>query len=112
MSRLSDSAEVFRSKNAGPFLLTIDIMFRERERYDAVKRSGALDPHKIAARYGVREQQVRIHYADRIRTVKITMPRSGAGSGAPGDRDVYGAQQHGALLDLEIPDTPSTGATG
>ena len=112
MSRLDDAVEVFRSKNAGPFLLTVDIVFRQQERYNAVKRSGALDPHTIAGLYGVQAQQVQIHYVDRIRTVKITMPRSGAGSGAPGDRDVYGAQQHGALLDMEIPDDPSAGAAG
>jgi hypothetical protein len=112
MSRLDASVEVFRSKNAGPFLLTVDIVFREQERYNTVKRSGALNQRAIARRYRVEEQQVQIHYVDRIRTVKITMPRSGVGSGAPGDRDVYGAQQHGPLLDLEIPDDPSNGAAG
>jgi hypothetical protein len=104
MSRLEASAEIFRSKNAGPFLITVDIVFSDLNRYEQVRRSGVLTPQEIARRCGVEENQVRIHYVDRVRTVKITIPRSGASSGSPGDNDVYGAQQHGPLLDIEIPD--------
>lgn len=112
MSRLDSSTEVFRSKNAGPFLITLDIVFVDQSRYEAVKRSGVLNTPSIARRYGVEARQVRIHFVDRIRTVKITVPRSSASAGAPGDTDVYGAQQHGPLLDLEIPDDPAAGTTG
>ena len=35
--------------------------------------------------------------------IKITIPRL-VPSGDPGDTDVYGAQQHAPLLDIEIPD--------
>jgi hypothetical protein len=34
------------------------------------------------------------------RAIKITLPRDTAGD--PGDRDVYGAQQHAPLLGIEI----------
>jgi len=106
MKQLAELTEVFRSKNAGPFLLTVDMVFAETSGYEAVKRSGVLNRETVAERYRVDAQQVQIHYVDGIRTVKVTLPRPGAASGAPGDRDVYGAQQHGPLLDLEIPDEP------
>ena len=103
MSRLEELTEIFRSKNAGPFWITTDIVFAQQRYYDTVKHSGVLIEGAVALRYGVDAQQVKIYYVDGIRTVKITVPRSGASSGAPGDRDVYGAQQHGPLLDFEIP---------
>jgi len=109
MSRLEDLTEIFRSKNAGPFWITIDIVFARQTYYNTVKHTGVLTESAVALRYGVEAQQVKIYYVDSIRTVKITVPRSGVSSGAPGDRDVYGAQQHGPLLDFEIPGDLLTG---
>ena len=77
-------------------------MFAQRD-FEQVRRSGALTPEVVARRYDVTPAECEIIYFDRVSTVKITIPRWGASSGAPGDRDVYGAQQHGPLLDLEIP---------
>ena len=48
-------------------------------------------------------EDVKIVHFDAANAIKITMPRKGPTSGAPGDRDVYGAQQHGPLLGLMIP---------
>jgi hypothetical protein len=103
MSRLDELTTIFRSKNAGPFLITVDIVFSAKNYYTAVKQSGILNSEEVARRYGIGAEQVRIFFVDSLLTVKITVPRSGASSGAPGDRDVYGAQQHGPLLDLEVP---------
>ena len=36
--RLVDVARVIRSKNAGPFELTFDIMFADADSYERVKR--------------------------------------------------------------------------
>lgn len=109
MSRLEELTEIFRSKNAGPFWITVDMVFARQTYYDTVKHSGILTESAVALLYGVEVQQVKIYYVDSIRTVKITVPRSGVSSGAPGDRDVYGAQQHGPLLDFEIPSDLFTG---
>jgi len=100
--RLYDMASVIRSKNAGPFTLTIDLLFNSRDIYDTVLSSPAFTAGIIASLYGVREADVRIHPFERILTVKVTLPRPGASSGAPGDRDVYGCQQHFPLADIEI----------
>jgi hypothetical protein len=100
---LTDLTSVFRSKNAGPFLVTIDMMFGEEDGYRRVRSSGVLSPEAVASRYGVNPLDVQVTYFDTVKTIKVTIPRWGASSGAPGDRDVYGAQQHGPLLDLMIP---------
>ena len=105
MPALQDLAAVLRSKNAGPFQLTIDVIFDNEASYRRVLASGALDPARIGPLYGVEPQHVAVIPFDRVRAVKVTLPRrSGTrGSGSPFDRDVYGAQQHGPLAAVEVP---------
>ena len=52
--------------------------------------------------YRVAETSVHVSRLDRALAVKVTLPRPGASSGAPGDRDVYGSQQHFPLADLDV----------
>ncbi len=103
MERLYDLAEVFRSKNAGPLFITIDFLFSNKETYQRVSSSEALSPGAVAELYGLEPEDVKIVYFDAANAIKVTIPRTGPTSGAPGDRDVYGAQQHGPLLSLMIP---------
>jgi hypothetical protein len=104
MATLHDLADVLRSKNAGPFLTTIDLMFIDRDRFDLVSASPALAPQAIARLYGLDPADVRVVTFPRAKAIKITFPRlwGECGAGSPGDRDVYGAQQHAPLLDIEI----------
>jgi len=105
MATLGELADVMRSKNAGPFQITIDLMFNDRETYDRVKNSGVIEADVLAKLYQVEQSLVRIMPFDRVRAIKITVPRRTGvhGSGSAFDRDVYGAQQHGPLVDLRIP---------
>lgn len=104
MPRLQDLAAVLRSKNAGPFQITIDLMFDDDATYRRVLESGALSPAGIAGLYGVETQRVSVIPFDRVRAIKVTMPRLSGdrGSGSAFDRDVYGAQQHGPLAEMTI----------
>jgi Domain of unknown function (DUF4387) len=99
--QLQDFAEVVRSKNAGPRRLTLDIIFRTDADYQRAAQSEALTADKIAALYGVPAEAVQIVNYPLGRAIKIVVPRA-IMSGDPGDRDVYGAQQHTPLLKLEI----------
>ena len=98
--RLYDLAQVVRSKNAGPFTLTVDLMFAERG--DLHRALTGLDPAAIGEMYGVAPATVRIIPFERVLTVKVTMPRPGASSGAPGDTDVYGCGQHFPLANIDV----------
>lgn len=104
MPTLYELATVLRSKNAGPFEITIDLMFDDEARYRRVRDAGVLTPTVLAAVYDVPAASVRVIPFDRVRAIKVTLPRtSGArGSGSAGDRDVYGAQQHGPLGQLTV----------
>jgi hypothetical protein len=98
--KLIDLARVLRSKNAGPSTLTLDMMFADRAAYDLACASPALCAEWVAQLYRVDATQVRvIHFLEAL-AIKISLPRPIAGS--PGDSDVYGAQQHGPLLEIEL----------
>ena len=99
--KLLDAARVIRSKNAGPTTLTIDLMFNDEAGFKRALAAPSLSAAAVAARYALEPSQVEvIAYAPAI-AIKIVMDRKRV-AGDPGDTDVYGAQQHGPLLDLEI----------
>jgi len=102
MKKLHDMATLVRSKNAGPFLLTLDIVFRDRPSYEAVVKSGVLSAKSVARMYGVADSEVQFFLCPEINAIKATLPRA-VGSGDPLDTDVYGAQQVGPLMNLEVP---------
>jgi hypothetical protein len=99
--KLYDIALVCRSKNAGPFQVTIDLMFDEEEKYRKVLASPGFSAEKIAELYNVPQSAVAIKPFDRILTVKVVLPRN-CSSGSPQDCDVYGSQQHFPLGNLDI----------
>lgn len=96
---------MIRSKNAGPFQVTIDLMFNESATYERVLQSNILVAENIARLYQLDEHEIVIIPFEKVRAIKITMPRKWGsnGSGSAFDRDVYGAQQHGPIAALEIP---------
>ena len=100
--KLGTLADIVRSKNAGIHYVTIDIMFTDASEYRAVKGTGILTASLFADRYGIDEEDVRFFEYDPGQAFKVTIPRS-VSTGAPRDRDLYGAQQHVPVLDIEIP---------
>jgi hypothetical protein len=99
--QLQDLAQVVRSKNAGPRRFTLDIIFRNDVDYQRAVQSEALTAARLAPLYGVAAEAISVISYPLGRAIKIVVPRQ-IMSGDPGDRDVYGAQQHTPLLELEI----------
>ena len=101
-ARLKDLAKVIRSKNAGPFEITFDVMFDDAEIYERVKQSGALDRVKLAHLYGVTDQDVVVcMFFDPALAFKLTLKRKWA-QGSIGERDTFGAAQHAPLLEIVV----------
>jgi len=95
-------ARVIRSKNSGPFELTLDIMFKEKRYFDLFRERKIITARKIARLYRIPESDVlKIVYFEPSQAIKVTIKRK-IPSGAPGDTDIYGAQQHVPLFDLEF----------
>lgn len=102
MPRLVDVASVIRSKNAGPYELTLDVIFKERFWYEETLRADLISPATIARLYGVPEEDVlEIVAFEPANAIKATIRRPLV-SGAIGETDVYGAQQHAPLLGLVL----------
>jgi hypothetical protein len=89
---------LIRSKNAGPFMITIDLFFEDRTAYRALRSLEELGADSIAALYQVPVDTVEIHDVPSIDALKISLPRRAPG-GSPGDTDVTGGQQSGPLVD-------------
>ena len=53
MTRLADLAKLIRSKNAGPFWITFDIMFESDANFERVAGSGVITKEWIAGTYNV-----------------------------------------------------------
>lgn len=101
--RLADLARVVRSKNAGPFEVTLDLIFPDRETYERVKRTGYFTRERVAALYRVAPEHVYdLVFFDPAFALKLTLARQQA-QGSVGERDTYAAQQHAPLLDVELP---------
>ena len=99
--KLSEIAQVIRSKNAGPRRLTLDVMFATDADYQRVAQSPGLGAENVGALYGVPAAAVTVIPYPAGRAIKIVMARK-VMAGDPGDVDVYGAQQHAPLLGIEI----------
>ena len=98
---LQDIAQVIRSKNAGPRCTTLDIMFSSDADYQKVVQSRVISAALIAELYAIPLADVKIIEYPISRALKIAIPRT-VTAGDPGDRDVYGAQQHARLLKVKI----------
>ena len=100
--KLKDIANVIRSKNAGPFELTLDVLLKEREMFEKMQKADIINKEVIARLYRIPEEDViSIVYFPNALAIKATVVRP-LPSGALGERDVYGAQQHAPLVNFEF----------
>lgn len=100
--RLLEVAEVIRSKNSGPYELTLDIIFQEQTVFEQICQAKIFNAEMIADLYRIDSQEVLgIIEFQPAKAIKINLRRPIA-SGELGETDVYGAQQHAPLLALEF----------
>jgi Domain of unknown function (DUF4387) len=100
---LSSLAKTIRSKNAGVDKITFDVIFRDRESYDLVRRSGVVSREAVCRVFGIPDSRISDHVEfDPALAIKFTIYRK-TPSGSPGDPDIFGSQQYGPLLDIQVP---------
>mgnify|MGYP000930254698 CR=1 FL=1 len=99
MPELGQIAQKVRSKNAGPFWLTIDIFCADSAAFDRVRRG--LKDDAVARLYGIdRQLMKRFDIAD-LNVVKISFPRPQV-QGTRADRDMHGAGWACLLEEMQI----------
>ena len=100
---LADLAKVIRSKNAGPYELTFDVMFADAEIAAKVKKTNILTRATIADLYGVSEHDIiACLWWDPAFAFKATIKRRVV-SGGFLERDAHGSVQHMPLMTLQVP---------
>lgn len=102
MRTLGALARQIRSKNAGPFWVTIDVFLESDEDYRVVAAPGFLNPELIAGLYRVPATEVQIFRMPQLRVLKISFPRR-VPQGSTHDSDMHAAQQYVPLLSLPLP---------
>ena len=98
---IADVAVLIRSKNAGPFWVTFDIMMEDEETYRMVRDRKVITPELIARLYHQPLEHVIVVAHDSARAIKISIPRP-CSTGAPEDTDPHMGQQYAPLLDLIV----------
>ena len=100
---LAELAAIVRSKNAGPFRLTFDVLFDDEPSFLAVVAADVINPERVAAAFGVDPARVSsIYVLPEGLAIKVTLLRPRAQCAA-GETDVYGCQQHVPLMTLPVP---------
>jgi hypothetical protein len=103
---MHELASLVRSMNAGPFDLTIDLVFPDQATYEHVVAAAVVTPEVIGRLYAVPAEEVRvIPFAPGL-AIKVSFPRT-ISAGDLGDDDMLGCQQHAPLVVLQVPDRPS-----
>lgn len=99
MSTLGEKVSRIRSKNAGPFWITIDIFCDKEEVYKDVCMN--LDNSKIAKLLRVKGQDLKRFDIEQLNVIKFSFPRK-IPQGHILDRDMHGAQIAVLLSEMEF----------
>lgn len=101
--RLDSLAKTIRSKNAGVDKITFDVIFPNKASFDHVRRTGALSRQAVGKLYNIPDTRISDHVEfEPALAIKFTIFRNKP-SGSVGDGDIFGSQQYGPLLGLEVP---------
>ena len=101
MATVKEICRHVRSKNAGPFWVTIDFFFNGAEAYARHKDAPALSIESIAKIYGVDATLVKRFEVDSLHVLKVSYPRKSPQGGVI-ERDMHSGQQYVRLLDLSV----------
>lgn len=101
MTVLHELASYIRSKNAGPFWVTLDLFFDELENFKRVCAAPQLSERTMAELFGTDAALVKIFKIEALQVIKISYPRP-VPQGDKYERDMHSGQQYVQLLDLPV----------
>jgi hypothetical protein len=101
MANLGDLVFKIRSKNAGPFWVTIDIFCGDPAVFETVKNR--LNTDSVAALYGASSSTLKRFDINELSVIKFSIPRPVV-QGARDDRDMHGAGWAVLLEEFALPD--------
>ena len=99
---LADIALEVRSKNAGPFWVTMELFMRDAAGYQIVADESFLNEEVIADLYRVEANTIKMYRIPSLNVVKISFPRP-VTQGSLRDRDTHAGQHHVPLALQRVP---------
>lgn len=99
MARLADLAAKIRSKNAGPFWVTVDIFCGDAERFEEIRHR--LHTETVCARLQADPAMVKRFDIESLAVIKFSVIRP-AVQGSRFDRDMHGAQLAVLFAEMDI----------
>lgn len=99
MPELGQVADKVRSKNAGPFWLTIDVFCGSPEAFARI--AGGVSTERVAAALKVDPATVKRFDIPALNVIKISLPRPTV-QGRHDDRDMHGAGWAAVISELEL----------
>lgn len=104
MVKLRDAVSKIRTKNAGPFWLTVDIFCGDATRFEQVSKH--LQTAQIAAAFAAPPTEIKRFEMPTLFAVKFSLPRPSV-QGDPSDRDMHGASWATLVGSLELDEEAS-----
>lgn len=99
MAELKDIVEKVRSKNAGPFWLTVDIFCGSPEAYKRVVQGISTD--RVARLFQAEPDTLKRFDIPSLNVVKFSLPRP-AVQGTRKDRDMHGASYAALVAEMTL----------
>lgn len=105
MPKVRDVCSHIRSKNAGPFWITLDVFFDGEESYRRYHDDVVFAPERIGPLFDTEAALVKRYPVDRLNMLKISFPRPRPQGGIV-ERDMHSGQQFVRILALDLEEAP------
>lgn len=99
---IANLAHEVRSKNAGPFWVTMEMFMKDEAGYEIVADESFINESVIADLYGIDVSVIQFFRIPLLNVVKISFPRHVA-QGSLRDRDMHAGQHHVPLAVMKVP---------
>jgi hypothetical protein len=101
MATVNEICSHVRSKNAGPFWVTVDFFFDGPDNFARYADCDALGPQLFERLYGTDPAMVKRFPVESLSMLKVSYPRAFP-QGGEVERDMHCGQQFVRLLDIEL----------
>lgn len=101
MAKVKDVCRYVRSKQAGPFWVTIDLFFDSPASFERYAECPALSAETFARLYGTDPALVKRFPVRSLSVLKVSYARA-TPQGGMVERDMHAGQQYVPLLDVEL----------
>lgn len=101
MPKLRDVCSHVRSKNAGPYWITVDLFFADQDAFRRHADAPAIGAAAVGELLGVDGARIKRFAVPDLNVVKLSYPRPRPQGGVV-ERDMHGGQQYVRLLNVEV----------